>query len=115
MTPAPCRPRRARPPARDRVGTLPGACGRGVNGCTGAFQALGAGSSPVARFVRSHSHGEWRSLVAHPAGGRAVAGSNPVSPIETGGPHLRAFCVPVNALDEALAPRARDAHWDLGD
>src|SRR4051794_35348344 len=26
-------------------------------------------------------HGEWRSLVAHPAGGRAVAGSNPVSPI----------------------------------
>ncbi len=24
--------------------------------------------------------GEWRSLVAHPAGGRAVAGSNPVSP-----------------------------------
>ena len=27
------------------------------------------------------SHGEWRSLVAHPAGGRAVAGSNPVSPI----------------------------------
>jgi hypothetical protein len=25
--------------------------------------------------------GEWRSLVAHPAGGRAVAGSNPVSPI----------------------------------
>ncbi len=25
-------------------------------------------------------HGEWRSLVAHPAGGRAVAGSNPVSP-----------------------------------
>jgi hypothetical protein len=27
------------------------------------------------------SHGEWRSLVAHPAGGRAVAGSNPVSPM----------------------------------
>src|SRR3954468_11367169 len=26
-------------------------------------------------------HGEWRSLVAHPAGGRAVAGSNPVSPM----------------------------------
>ena len=26
-------------------------------------------------------HGEWRSLVAHPAGGRKVAGSNPVSPI----------------------------------
>src|SRR3954451_7464696 len=28
-------------------------------------------------------NGEWRSLVAHPAGGRAVAGSNPVSPIST--------------------------------
>src|SRR3954462_2513954 len=31
--------------------------------------------------VDSTDHGEWRSLVAHPAGGRAVAGSNPVSPI----------------------------------
>ena len=31
--------------------------------------------------VHSRPHGEWRSLVAHPAGGRAVAGSNPVSPI----------------------------------
>src|ERR1700760_770493 len=31
--------------------------------------------------VESRGHGEWRSLVAHPAGGRAVAGSNPVSPI----------------------------------
>jgi hypothetical protein len=28
------------------------------------------------------THGEWRSLVAHPAGGRAVAGSNPVSPTQ---------------------------------
>ena len=48
-------------------------------GCTKAFQALRAGSIPVARLK---CHGEWRSLVAHPAGGRAVAGSNPVSPIE---------------------------------
>jgi hypothetical protein len=47
-------------------------------GCTEAFQASRAGSIPVARLF---SHGEWRSLVAHPAGGRAVAGSNPVSPI----------------------------------
>ena len=31
--------------------------------------------------LKSTHHGEWRSLVAHPAGGRAVAGSNPVSPI----------------------------------
>ena len=38
------------------------------------------GGSPRAVESRVH-HGEWRSLVAHPAGGRAVAGSNPVSPI----------------------------------
>src|SRR4051794_416053 len=44
-------------------------------GCTEAFQASRAGSIPVARF------GAWRSLVAHSAGGRAVAGSNPVAPI----------------------------------
>src|ERR1700744_6606930 len=31
--------------------------------------------------LSSADHGEWRSLVAHPAGGRAAAGSNPVSPI----------------------------------
>ena len=49
-------------------------------GCTGAFQALRAGSIPVARFARVDVNGEWRSLVAHPAGGRAAAGSNPVSP-----------------------------------
>jgi hypothetical protein len=58
-------------------------------GCTEAFQASRAGSIPVARL--RDSHGEWRSLVAHPAGGRAVAGSNPVSPIGTKGPQRRAF------------------------
>jgi hypothetical protein len=36
-------------------------------------------------------HGEWRSLVAHPAGGRAVAGSNPVSPIHEQ-PGNKTFC-----------------------
>jgi hypothetical protein len=54
-------------------------------GCTGAFQAPRAGSIPVARSAARHI-GEWRSLVAHPAGGRAVAGSNPVSPIRKGCP-----------------------------
>ena len=59
--------------------------GRGVTGCTSAFQAERTGSSPVARFtirrgVESPAHGAWRSLVAHSAGGRAVAGSNPVAP-----------------------------------
>ena len=39
------------------------------------------------------THGEWRSLVAHPAGGRAVAGSNPVSPIEGKAPLRLAFCL----------------------
>src|SRR6185437_3076942 len=50
-------------------------------GCTEAFQASRAGSIPVARSSGPGHNGEWRSLVAHPAGGRAVAGSNPVSPI----------------------------------
>ena len=59
-----------------RVGPRAKCCG-----CTGAFQALRAGSIPVARFARvDENNGEWRSLVAHPAGGRAAAGSNPVSP-----------------------------------
>ncbi|MEA2207532.1 MAG: hypothetical protein QOF54_9 [Solirubrobacteraceae bacterium] len=39
------------------------------------------GHRSVGFAVESTGHGEWRSLVAHPAGGRAVAGSNPVSPI----------------------------------
>src|SRR3954466_1718178 len=36
-------------------------------------------------------YGEWRSLVAHPAGGRAVAGSNPVSPTRESPDELGAF------------------------
>src|SRR5881227_510166 len=78
--------------------------GRGVNGCTRAFQALGTGSTPVARShifvlgasaagVESPDHGEWRSLVAHPAGGRAVAGSNPVSPTSSKAPLRWGFCL----------------------
>jgi hypothetical protein len=49
--------------------------------------------SPALSFgVESEGPGEWRSLVAHPAGGRAVAGSNPVSPtIKT--PQTRGFYV----------------------
>src|SRR5436305_769299 len=85
-------PRSAAPSLGLDPATIRRARGRGVNGCTRAFQALGTGSTPVARSqepspgrapggVESHDHGEWRSLVAHPAGGRAVAGSNPVSPI----------------------------------
>ena len=70
-------------------------CREGVRakccGCTEAFQASRAGSIPVARFV---SHGEWRSLVAHPAGGRAVAGSNPVSPTTESPANTRLFCFP---------------------
>ncbi len=68
-------------------------------GCTGAFQALRAGSIPVARSDSEH-HGEWRSLVAHPAGGRAVAGSNPVSPIEGKGP----LCGPFALVERRYRP-----------
>ncbi len=32
-------------------------------------------------MVASRGFGAWRSLVAHPAGGRAVGGSNPLAPI----------------------------------
>jgi hypothetical protein len=73
------RPRRGkRAAAASQSGILPRPGVRAkCCGCTEAFQASRAGSIPVARFT---SHGEWRSLVAHPAGGRAVAGSNPVSP-----------------------------------
>jgi hypothetical protein len=76
-----------RPGAGARASHVPGAVGLATSwrakccGCTEAFQASRAGSIPVARSVR-RNHGEWRSLVAHPAGGRAVAGSNPVSPMK---------------------------------
>jgi uncharacterized membrane protein YbhN (UPF0104 family) len=76
-------------PRRRRFGL---SCAHGLRakccGCTEAFQASRAGSIPVARL--HGSHGEWRSLVAHPAGGRAVAGSNPVSPIEEVSLQMRA-------------------------
>ena len=72
--------RRPSPRARvPRVSSEPSARAK-CCGCTEAFQASRAGSIPVARLEHI---GEWRSLVAHPAGGRAVAGSNPVSPIIT--------------------------------
>ena len=37
-------------------------------------------SPALRRRVVSNNHGAWRSLVAHSAGGRKVAGSNPVAP-----------------------------------
>ena len=66
-------------------------------GCTGAFQAPRAGSIPVARS--DEHHGEWRSLVAHPAGGRAVAGSNPVSPIDESPGHNGALSLLTGRLE----------------
>jgi hypothetical protein len=59
--------------------------GRGVTGCTSAFQAersrFESGRPLVAHLgVNSRRDGAWRSLVAHSAGGRKVAGSNPVAP-----------------------------------
>jgi hypothetical protein len=57
------------------------------------------------------SHGEWRSLVAHPAGGRAVAGSNPVSPTERPeATRADAKCVEITwQWREAVAQGAPDA------
>ena len=54
------------------------ACGRSVVVAQKPSKLLGRVRFPSPACT---SHGEWRSLVAHPAGGRAVAGSNPVSPI----------------------------------
>ena len=45
------------------------------------FKGRSARRSPDPPGLSSADHGEWRSLVAHPAGGRAAAGSNPVSPM----------------------------------
>src|SRR3954451_19138445 len=52
-------------------------------------------SPALGRASVSQSHGAWRSLVAHSAGGRKVAGSNPVAPISPGslcGPGRRDAC-----------------------
>jgi hypothetical protein len=61
----------------------------------GLFAML-AGVDPRSLPMRqnANSHGEWRSLVAHSAGGRAVAGSNPVSPISESPLGKRVFGVP---------------------
>jgi hypothetical protein len=57
--------------------------------------------------LESTHHGEWRSLVAHPAGGRAVAGSNPVSPIAT-------LALHGSAPGCADVPRSRASTGDPG-
>ncbi|MEA2211944.1 MAG: hypothetical protein QOF83_1892 [Solirubrobacteraceae bacterium] len=58
-------------PRRPLLGTRSSAAGA----------SLRVAPARTAGRLSSADHGEWRSLVAHPAGGRAVAGSNPVSPI----------------------------------
>jgi hypothetical protein len=65
------------------VGACPGAPSAPWRGATWPF----LGPPPRSRRRRRPGamidrHGEWRSLVAHPAGGRAAAGSNPVSPMQ---------------------------------
>jgi hypothetical protein len=79
-------------------------------GCTEAFQASRAGSIPVARSARHI--GEWRSLVAHPAGGRAVAGSNPVSPTREKVCFCRPFllCEAIFGQPHQEAPRLRSRY-----
>src|SRR6185437_8250911 len=64
---------------RQIVRPRPGAAGAGEGDRRGHLTVrrrrplLGSG-------IYSLLHGAWRSLVAHPAGGRAVAGSNPAAP-----------------------------------
>src|SRR3954470_5953242 len=52
-------------------------------------------------------YGEWRSLVAHPAGGRAVAGSNPVSPTYTRASRSSASCPRFPPREGEGGPRGR--------
>src|SRR6202011_662599 len=61
-------------------------CGRSVVVAQKPSKLLGRVRFPSPALF---CHGEWRSLVAHPAGGRAVAGSNPVSPIFVGSANSR--------------------------
>ncbi len=55
------------------------------------------------RFPSPACRGEWRSLVAHPAGGRAVAGSNPVSPI--------GWCLAKASKHRRKPPKTRGSAW----
>src|ERR1700722_599253 len=68
---------------RRALGTIPATRGRSVVVAQKPSKLLGRVRfpSPALGGLSSPDHGEWRSLVAHPAGGRAVAGSNPVSPM----------------------------------
>ena len=54
--------------------------GRSVVVAQEPSKLLGRVRFPSPASLGSTNNGEWRSLVAHPAGGRAAAGSNPVSP-----------------------------------
>ena len=54
---------RAYPTGGGRAGYHAVTRGRGVNGCTGAFQALGTGSTPVARFVRRVATGPSMTVI----------------------------------------------------
>ena len=72
------RARDLRTPALERAGImLAASCGRSVVVAPEPSKLVGRVQFPSPAL----SAGEWRSLVAHPAGGRKVAGSNPVSPI----------------------------------
>ena len=51
-------------------------------GRSGVVVGCGGGAS---LWYRTSGRGAWRSLVAHPAGGRAVGGSNPLAPTHVEG------------------------------
>src|SRR5262245_39807188 len=77
-------------PCRGRTYNRP-ACGRSVVVAQEPSKLLGRVRFPSPASTReayaSRDHGAWRSLVAHSAGGRKVAGSNPVAPIGEPRPH----------------------------
>ena len=60
------------------------------------------------------SHGEWRSLVAHSAGGRAVAGSNPASPIPGRALRKRVFALRGAGAELSLGPRGTSFGTETG-
>jgi hypothetical protein len=84
----------------------------GREGSLGPSKLLETGSTPAARFYldarslgKMRPNGAWRSLVAHSAGGRKVAGSNPVAPTSRNRRKSGGFVVPARFVAEAMGSK----------
>ena len=55
------------------------------SGTRGPLGCCGECGGEASLWYRTSRRGAWRSLVAHPAGGRAVGGSNPLAPTDVEG------------------------------